>query len=46
MHDNQLITRIRTGETGKALHVLYKHFPLAVKHIGTHGGNRQLAEDI
>jgi RNA polymerase sigma factor (sigma-70 family) len=46
MHDDQLITRIRTGETGKALHVLYKHFPLAVKHIGTHGGNRQLAEDI
>jgi len=46
MPDQQLIHRIRSGQSDKALATLYHHFPMVRKMIRTNGGNAADAEDI
>ena len=46
MQDQKIIALIQTNNSGKALDVLYQHFPMMRKMILSNGGNSQDAEDI
>jgi RNA polymerase sigma factor (sigma-70 family) len=46
MPDQEIIDLIRANKSDKALHSLYKYFPMVLKVIRYNGGNRQDAEDV